>query len=266
MSLREKQETFSSWLLSLGQQFLIKERQEGFQIHTVTAAYLQLLHLQPHLVQLLLPGTELADSLVGVQCAALLHPHSPWGSSYRFGIEIVGLQSCWHHPAPAGPRPVPGLAGSVGPRRLFALWQHLVMVLPCLRARVELLAPVQGVRAQIVQKERLVKGLLHGRSVELPGIFCPRVLSSRRPGVLTAILPRGPVETQEVPGGHLRGLPGVQVPVPGQPWAVRGRGWQGRALGTALLPCRAQLGGRGAQRGRHNVGCWNGHLGFDGME
>lgn len=143
------------------------------------------------------------------------------------------------------------------------------MVLPCLRAWVELLAPVQRVSAQTVQKDRLVEGALDGRGVKLPGVLCPRVISSRRPGVLTAIVPRSPVETQEVPGWHLRGLPGVEVPIPREPWAVRGRAWHSRlwrALGTALVPCGAQLGGRGTQRGRHNVGCWNGHLGFDGME
>lgn len=141
---------------------------------------------------------------------------------------------------------------------------------------MELVAPVQSVSAQSVQKERLVQGVLDGRGVELPAVLRAGVIGSRRPGVLAAVLPRSPVETQEVPGWHLRGLAGVKVPVPRQGWhlrglarALRGRAWHSslcRALGTALVPCRAQLGGRGTQRGRHNVGCWNGHLGFDGME
>lgn len=61
----EKQETFSL-LLHESKPIIHNWREEGFQTSTFTprAPYLHLLYLQPHILQLLFPSTELADPLM----------------------------------------------------------------------------------------------------------------------------------------------------------------------------------------------------------
>lgn len=230
--------------------------------------YLHLLYLQSHTVQLLFPSTELTDPLVRMQRAGLLHPCHRWGC-YRFWKETVGLESRWHQPAASWPRPV---TGSISPCRLLDLWQHLIMVSPCLscpRVWIEFLEPLERVSTQTIQKERLVKGALNGRGVKLPSIFCSHVIRNRTPGFLKSIFPWSPTEAQQIPVWQLRWLPSIKVSVSQESCMFQSSPWHssfGSTLQTALLSCWGQLGGWGTQCGWHNMGCWDGCLGFNGLE
>lgn len=248
-----------------------KKKGRVLNSHIQCAPYLHLLYLQSHIVQLLFPSTELTDPLVWMQRAGLLHPCPRW-RCYRFWKETVGLESCWHQPATTWPRSVLGITGSISPCNLLDLWQHLIMVSSCLscpRARTEFLEPLERVSTQTIQKERLVKGAFNGRGIKLPSIFCSHMIRNRTPGLLKSIFPWSPIETQEIPVWQLRWLPSIKVSISHESCMFWSRSWHssfGSTLQTALLSCRAQLGGWGTQRGWHNMGCWDGHLGFNGLE